>query len=125
MYSAARSCDYYTKLASEMAICMYIRTTEYSRIPLFRTSEIRASRFVLCSCGIKSGSGLETRLRLRSTQQHRYALPRLPEIYRMPPKYGTLYNSDTQRYVRNRGVPLYSQLSRFINTICQICVTML
>ena len=45
-----------------------------------------------------------------SAEQHRYALPRLSEIHRKSPKYGRLYNPDTQWWshdVCNRGVTLY------------------
>ena len=54
-----------------------------------------------------------SRAHLHSAQQHEYALPRLLEMYRKPPKYRRLYNPDTQQWshgVWNRGFPLYSLL---------------
>jgi len=64
----------------------------------------------LVSLSRKRTARESSRTCLRSTQQHGYALPRLLEIYRKPPKYGHLYNRDTQQWshgVRNTGVPLY------------------
>ena len=51
-------------------------------------------------------------MRLLSAQQHEYALLRPLKIYRKPPKYGHLYNTDTQRGphgVHIREVSMYIQ----------------
>ena len=57
---------------------------------------------------VQQGRALERRL--RSAQRHKYALPRLPEIYRKPLKSGYLFTPDTldgTNGVRIIEVPLY------------------
>ena len=62
-----------------------------------------------CSLSCKRTARESSRLCLRSAQQHRYALPYLPEIHWSLRNTDGLYNPDTLWWshdVRNRGVAL-------------------
>ena len=66
-----------------LTLVLTVLASGYPFLPSCRKGELRNSTFVSLVI-VQQGIALEQRL--RSAQWHKYTLPRLPEIYRKPPK---------------------------------------